>query len=70
MIARDHSNRTIAAVLGISPWTVSAHVRRIYAELNVGSRAAMVASHDADAMLPPPTSGRGWAQDALPGRTA
>src|SRR5690348_14319322 len=27
MIARGHTNRTIAAVLDISPWTVSTHLR-------------------------------------------
>jgi DNA-binding CsgD family transcriptional regulator len=43
MIARGHTNRTVAAVLEISPWTVSTHLRRIFAKLDVGSRAAMVA---------------------------
>jgi DNA-binding CsgD family transcriptional regulator len=54
MIARGHTNRTIAAVLDISPWTVSTHLRRVYAKLNVGSRAAMVARLSADGMLPRP----------------
>jgi DNA-binding CsgD family transcriptional regulator len=43
MIARGHTNRTVAAVLEISPWTVATHLRRIFAKLDVGSRAAMVA---------------------------
>ncbi|MGZ4888901.1 MAG: LuxR C-terminal-related transcriptional regulator, partial [Candidatus Angelobacter sp.] len=33
----------IADVLNISSWTVCTHVRRIFAKLGVGSRAAMVA---------------------------
>jgi DNA-binding CsgD family transcriptional regulator len=43
MIAKGHPNKTIAAVLEISPWTVSTHLRRIFSKLGVGSRAAMVA---------------------------
>jgi hypothetical protein len=30
-------------VLGISSWTVCTHLRRIFAKMGVGSRAAMVA---------------------------
>jgi DNA-binding CsgD family transcriptional regulator len=33
----------IADVLNISSWTVCTHLRRIFAKLGVGSRAAMVA---------------------------
>jgi DNA-binding CsgD family transcriptional regulator len=43
MVAQGCSNKTIAAVLDISTWTVSTHVRRIFAKLSVNSRAAMVA---------------------------
>ena len=43
LVAKGHPNKVIAAVLDISPWTVSTHLRRIFAKLNVGSRAAMVA---------------------------
>jgi DNA-binding CsgD family transcriptional regulator len=43
LVAQGHSNKIIAAVLSISSWTVSTHMRRIFAKLGVGSRAAMVA---------------------------
>ena len=42
MIAKGYANKTIAAVLDISVWTVSTHLRRIFAKLGVTSRAAMV----------------------------
>src|ERR1700750_3372949 len=40
MVAKGHSNKIIADVLNISCWTVSTHLRRIFAKLGVGSRAA------------------------------
>jgi DNA-binding CsgD family transcriptional regulator len=43
MVARGYPNKTIAGVLDISSWTVGTYLRRIYAKLNIGSRAAMVA---------------------------
>jgi DNA-binding CsgD family transcriptional regulator len=43
MIAEGHSNKTVGYELGISIWTVSTHLRRIFAKLEVRSRAAMVA---------------------------
>lgn len=43
MVAKGHPNKTIAAVLEISSWTVSTHLRRMFAKLGVSSRAAMVA---------------------------
>ena len=43
MVAKGYANKSIASVLDISSWTVSSHLRRIYAKLGVGSRAAMVA---------------------------
>lgn len=43
MVAKGHPNKVIADVLNISSWTVCTHLRRIFAKLGVGSRAAMVA---------------------------
>jgi DNA-binding NarL/FixJ family response regulator len=43
MIAKGYPNKTIAAVLEISSWTVCTHLRRMFAKLGVSSRAAMVA---------------------------
>ncbi len=43
LVALGHSNKIIADVLNISSWTVCTHMRRIFAKLGVGSRAAMVA---------------------------
>lgn len=43
MIAQGYPNKTIAAKLGISSWTVSTHLRRMFAKFDVRSRAALVA---------------------------
>ena len=43
MVAEGHPNKTIAAVLEISSWTVNTYLRRMFAKLGVTSRAAMVA---------------------------
>jgi DNA-binding CsgD family transcriptional regulator len=43
LVAQGYPNKTIAAVLDISSWTVSTHLRRIFAKLGVRTRAAMVA---------------------------
>jgi two-component system, NarL family, nitrate/nitrite response regulator NarL len=43
LVAAGYPNKTIAASLRISTWTVSTHLRRIFAKLGVSSRAAMVA---------------------------
>ncbi len=42
LVAKGFPNKTIAAVLDISPWTVATHLRRIFAKLGVSSRAEMV----------------------------
>lgn len=43
LVAKGLPNKTIAAVLEISPWTVATHLRRVFGKLGVGSRAEMVA---------------------------
>jgi DNA-binding CsgD family transcriptional regulator len=55
MVAQGHANKIIADFLGISTWTVCTHLRRIFAKLGVGSRAAMVAKilEDPDSRRPP-----------------
>jgi DNA-binding NarL/FixJ family response regulator len=42
LVALGKQNKHIAKQLKISEWTVSAHLRRIFTKLGVGSRAAMV----------------------------
>ena len=51
MVASGYPNKTIAAVLDISSWTVGTHLRRVFAKLGVGSRAAMVARLLEDGLL-------------------
>ena len=48
MVAKGYPNKTIAAVLDISVWTVCTHLRRIFSKLDVHSRVAMAArlKHD------------------------
>jgi two-component system, NarL family, nitrate/nitrite response regulator NarL len=41
-IAQGLPNKCIGLRLGISPWTVATHVRRIFGKLGVSSRAEMV----------------------------
>ena len=43
LVATGLPNKCIAKQLGISPWTVATHLRRIFGKLGVTSRAAMVA---------------------------
>ena len=60
MVAAGYPNKTIAAVLDISSWTVGTHLRRVFAKLGVGSRAAMVARLLENSLLkqPPKTTER------------
>ena len=43
LVADGATNRAVASMLDISLWTVSTHLRRIFAKLGVSSRAEMVA---------------------------
>jgi DNA-binding CsgD family transcriptional regulator len=43
MVAAGRTNHAIANSLSISVWTVSTHLRRIFAKLSVSSRSEMVA---------------------------
>ena len=54
MVSQGYPNKTIAAVLDISTWTVSTHLRRIFAKLGVRTRAAMVARAIELKMVAPP----------------
>jgi tetratricopeptide (TPR) repeat protein len=57
MVAKGHTNRVIAKVLHISLWTVDTHMRRIFAKLQVSTRAAMVATMVGAAQDQPPSAG-------------
>ena len=43
LVADGATNKMIASTLDISLWTVSTHIRRVFAKLDVRSRAEMVA---------------------------
>ena len=43
LVAKGLSNKMIAKVLEISPWTVAAYLKRMFAKFDVHSRAALVA---------------------------
>ena len=53
MVANGRTNSAIAGALDISVWTVSTHLRRIFAKLAVGSRAEMVAHLLGQREIPP-----------------
>lgn len=43
LVAKGLPNKTIAAILEISPYTVQTHLKRAYCKFNVKTRAAMIA---------------------------
>jgi RNA polymerase sigma factor (sigma-70 family) len=43
LVAKGLPNKTIGAILEISPWTVSTHLRRMFGKLDVRCRAELVA---------------------------
>lgn len=51
LITEGLPNKTIAATLDISPWTVGTYIKRIFAKLSVNSRAEMVAKLLRDDLL-------------------
>ena len=51
LVAVGLPNKAIAAVLEISVWTVATHLRRVFAKLEVNSRAGMVARAWATGLL-------------------
>jgi DNA-binding CsgD family transcriptional regulator len=53
LVGRGLPNKTIAANLGISSWTVSTHLRRMFAKFRVNSRAALVAKLLEDELVVP-----------------
>jgi DNA-binding CsgD family transcriptional regulator len=62
MVAEGYPNKTIATVLDISSWTVSTYLRRIFAKLDVRSRAAMVARALEEGLLTQSDAPRGARQ--------
>jgi DNA-binding NarL/FixJ family response regulator len=48
---QNFPNKVIAGVLDISTWTVCTYMRRIFAKLNVTTRAAMVTRLHRDGLL-------------------
>jgi DNA-binding CsgD family transcriptional regulator len=55
MVARGYPNKTIAAELDISHWTVGTHIRRIFDKAGVASRAEMVAKLMENGVMSPRT---------------
>lgn len=56
LIIKGLPNKTIAVVLNISRWTVGTYVKRIFAKLNVNTRAELVARVLQENLLEKPTA--------------
>ncbi|MGH3915960.1 MAG: response regulator transcription factor [Pseudonocardiaceae bacterium] len=69
MVAQGYPNKTIAAVLEISSFTVSSYLRRIFAKLGVNTRAAMVARALENRLLPEPVTSVDTDSDPARART-
>jgi|1185.fasta_scaffold149129_1 DNA-binding CsgD family transcriptional regulator len=70
MIAKGYTSKTIAAVLGISAWTVDTYVRRVFAKLDVNTRSSMIARLTRGGVLDDaqtPDWAEAWQQASLPG---
>jgi DNA-binding NarL/FixJ family response regulator len=52
MVAEGYPNKTIAAKLQISSWTVSSYLRKLFVKLDVHSRTAMVARLFEEGLIP------------------
>ncbi|HEY3247545.1 MAG TPA: helix-turn-helix transcriptional regulator [bacterium] len=57
LVAQGFPSKSIAVTLGISVWTVTTHLRRVYARFGVQSRAAMVATLLSAGLLDWPPAG-------------
>jgi DNA-binding CsgD family transcriptional regulator len=51
LVAKGLATKAIGAILEVSPWTVTTHLRRIFYKLGVNSRAEMVARAMHQSML-------------------
>ena len=62
MVAHGYTNKTIAAVLDISTWTVDTYLRRIFTKLDVRTRSAMVTKLTREGILDAHDRTPDWAQ--------
>ena len=65
LVAKGYVNKTIAGILDISGYTVDTYIRRLFAKLNVTTRAAMVAKLIESGLLPAGPLVRGEAEPGV-----